>query len=211
MKIEPISANEGCTRLWKSEIHFDGIFEGLGVQPLLGAAPGRAARRLSGLVRSDKSADELAFHFCGQCIDIEALSRQESSRVIDAVNSCGLDLDMIKTGFCELLCVFIIAQGSGKPTQSSRLFLISAGTWPRTTTSDTAKRPPGLSTRKASLSTRSLSPERLMTQFEMMTSTDSSGSGIFHSKQERCDKEARPVGPFRAKTGADAKAVHPSR
>jgi hypothetical protein len=34
VKIEPISANEGCTRLWKSEIHFDGIFEGLGVQPL---------------------------------------------------------------------------------------------------------------------------------------------------------------------------------
>src|SRR5580692_13005138 len=33
VKIEPISANEGCTRLWKSEIHFDGIFEGLGVQP----------------------------------------------------------------------------------------------------------------------------------------------------------------------------------
>ena len=33
MKIEPISAHEGCTRLWKSEIHFDGIFEGLGLQP----------------------------------------------------------------------------------------------------------------------------------------------------------------------------------
>jgi DNA-binding GntR family transcriptional regulator len=33
VKIEPISANEGCTRLWKSEIHFDEIFEGLGVQP----------------------------------------------------------------------------------------------------------------------------------------------------------------------------------
>jgi len=32
-----MSANEGCTRLWKSEIHFDGIFEGLGVQPLLAA------------------------------------------------------------------------------------------------------------------------------------------------------------------------------
>jgi hypothetical protein len=32
VKIEPISANEGCTRLWKSEIHVDGIFEGLGVQ-----------------------------------------------------------------------------------------------------------------------------------------------------------------------------------
>ena len=31
----PISTSEGCTRLWKSEIQFDGIFEGLGVQPLL--------------------------------------------------------------------------------------------------------------------------------------------------------------------------------
>jgi hypothetical protein len=29
----PISTSEGCTRLWKSEIQFDGIFEGLGVQP----------------------------------------------------------------------------------------------------------------------------------------------------------------------------------
>ena len=28
VKIEPISANDGCTRLWKSEIQFDGIFEG---------------------------------------------------------------------------------------------------------------------------------------------------------------------------------------
>ena len=46
------------------------------------------------------------------------------------------------------------------------------------TTSETAKRPPGLSTRKASRSTRSLSAERLITQFEMMTSTDASGSGI---------------------------------
>jgi hypothetical protein len=36
VKIEPITANEGCTRLWKSEIQFDGIFEGLGVQPLSG-------------------------------------------------------------------------------------------------------------------------------------------------------------------------------
>ena len=34
VKIEPISANEGCTRLWKAE-SFGGIFEGLGVQPHL--------------------------------------------------------------------------------------------------------------------------------------------------------------------------------
>ena len=32
-EIEPISANEGCTRLWKPEIQFDGSMEGLGVQP----------------------------------------------------------------------------------------------------------------------------------------------------------------------------------
>ena len=65
-----------------------------------------------------------------------------------------------------------------QPTQSSMLRRISAGTAPRTTTSDTAKRPPGLSTRKASRSTASLSLERLMTQFEMITSTELSGSGI---------------------------------
>ncbi len=53
-----------------------------------------------------------------------------------------------------------------------------AGTSPRTTTSETAKRPPGRSTRNASAKTRSLSAERLITQFEMITSTESSGSGI---------------------------------
>ena len=45
-------------------------------------------------------------------------------------------------------------------------------------TSDTAKRPPGLSTRNASRSTASLSVDRLMTQFEMTTSTELSGSGM---------------------------------
>ena len=45
-------------------------------------------------------------------------------------------------------------------------------------TSLTANRPPGLSTRNASASTRRLSPERLMTQLEMMTSTVFDGSGI---------------------------------
>src|SRR6476661_3457308 len=65
-----------------------------------------------------------------------------------------------------------------QPTHNSKLFWISSGTSPCTTTSETASRPPGLSTRKASLSTRSLSAERLMTQLEMITSTESAGSGI---------------------------------
>ena len=46
-------------------------------------------------------------------------------------------------------------------------------------TSETAKRPPGLSTRAVSRSTRGLSVERLITQFESTTSTlTASGSGI---------------------------------
>ena len=61
-----------------------------------------------------------------------------------------------------------------QPTQSSMLCRTDAGTTPRTTTSETAKRPPGRSTRKASLRTRALSADKLMTQFEMMTSTESS-------------------------------------
>ena len=45
-------------------------------------------------------------------------------------------------------------------------------------TSETANRPPGRSTRAASQITRGLSPERLITQFEMTTSTVSSASGM---------------------------------
>ena len=46
------------------------------------------------------------------------------------------------------------------------------------TTSDTAKRPPVRKTRCASLRTWSLSAARLMTQLEMMTSTEWFGRGI---------------------------------
>ena len=44
-------------------------------------------------------------------------------------------------------------------------------------TSETANRPPGRSTRAASASTLGLSPERLITQLEITTSTLASGSG----------------------------------
>ena len=63
------------------------------------------------------------------------------------------------------------------PIHASALRRMSGGTSPRTTTSATAKRPPGFSTRNASASTRSLSVDRLITQFEMTTSTEQSGSG----------------------------------
>ena len=75
-----------------------------------------------------------------------------------------------------------------QPTHSSMLRRTSAGTSPRTTTSETAKRPPGFRTRKASRSTRSLSAERLITQLEMMTSTELSGSGnVFDFALEKLD------------------------
>jgi hypothetical protein len=45
-------------------------------------------------------------------------------------------------------------------------------------TSDTAKRPPGRSTRAVSAITVRLSAARLITQFEMTTSTEPSGKGI---------------------------------
>ncbi len=58
-----------------------------------------------------------------------------------------------------------------QPTHSSMFRRTAGGSSPCTTTSETAKRPPGLSTRKASASTCFLSAERLITQFDMITST----------------------------------------
>jgi hypothetical protein len=46
------------------------------------------------------------------------------------------------------------------------------------TTSLTPTRPPGFSTRAISVSTTGLSVERLITQFEITTSTESAGNGI---------------------------------
>src|SRR5690606_40105450 len=50
------------------------------------------------------------------------------------------------------------------PTQSSNDRRTSGGTSPRITMSETAKRPPGLSTRNASSSTARLSAERLRSE-----------------------------------------------
>src|SRR5260370_19993605 len=60
--------------------------------------------------------------------------------------------------------------------ESSR-FLSASGSVSISTMSATAKRPPGRSTRNASMMTAPLSSARLMTQFEITTSTDSFGSG----------------------------------
>src|SRR2546422_6062842 len=65
-----------------------------------------------------------------------------------------------------------------QPTHNRTRSRTSDGIAPRVTTSETAKRPPGFRTRNASWKTRSLSAERLITQLEMITSTELSGSGM---------------------------------
>src|SRR5207248_10477463 len=65
-----------------------------------------------------------------------------------------------------------------QPAQASSADFTSIGSGSISTMSETASRPPGLSTRNASLSTAALSAARLMTQFEMTTSTVAGGRGI---------------------------------
>src|SRR5688572_7129164 len=65
------------------------------------------------------------------------------------------------------------------------LLRTGSGRSPRSTTSDTANRPPGFSTRCASRITCALSAERLITQFEIITSTVSDGSGMFSISPRR--------------------------
>src|SRR5262249_10357813 len=82
-----------------------------------GAATGRAAPR-SGLGRANKGTDELAPHLSCQVIDIEAAISQKGSRVIDFVNPRGLDFDVVKAGFGELLQIIILAQGPSDTTRA---------------------------------------------------------------------------------------------
>ena len=63
------------------------------------------------------------------------------------------------------------------PVSAWMLSAIARGITCVATTSEIAMRPPGLSTRIASRKTAPLSGDRLITQFEMMTSTDASGTG----------------------------------
>ena len=119
---------------------------------------------------------------CGRNrVDVDALSGEKGPRIFDAVDAGRLDVDLFESRRRQAWRDTRSSSSAPamQPTQSSMLRRISAGTSPRMTTSETANRPPGLSTRKASRKTRSLSAERLMTQLEMITSTELSGSGMF--------------------------------
>src|ERR1035437_10016810 len=63
-----------------------------------------------------------------------------------------------------------------QPTNASTISRMAGGSGFRSAKSETATRPPGFSTRAISRQTCALSGERLMTQLEMMASTELSGT-----------------------------------
>ena len=134
---------------------------------------------LRGLPGADERAHELVGHLGRDGVDVESprppegpvpprRGRRGSARGRSPRNPAAASLSRYSRSS---------SAPATQPIQSSTLRRISAGTSPRTTTSDTARRPPGFSTRNASDKTRSLSAERLITQLEMMTSTEFDGQG----------------------------------
>jgi len=72
---------------------------------------------------------------------------------------------------------FNVAAPPIQPQMRASFFLISSGSLAVATISEMAIRPPGLRTRNASSKTANFSGERLITQFEMMTSTELRSTG----------------------------------
>ena len=130
--------------------------------------------------RAHECTQELAVHLRRNSVHIDAFRRQRSrarprrDRPVSARYQFARNL---RRRACREIRSSSSAPAT-QPTHSSTLWRISGAISPRVTTSETAKRPPGFSTRKASRRTRSLSAERLITQFEMITSTELSGRGI---------------------------------
>ena len=136
---------------------------------------------VSGFLRPNERTHDAASDFAGQHLGVQSGPGQErlrhprtrrpgSARCSTPSNpALQQELEKLLSGRARRRC--------SRPTAPCSC-RTAAGTSPRTTTSDTAKRPPGLSTRNASRSTLRLSAERLTTQLEMITSTEASGSGM---------------------------------
>ena len=97
--------------------------------------------------------------------------------LVDAVRLT--DLDVVEAGVGRWRSYSArVSAPAMQPTSGGHVCRVASSMSWSATTSETAKRPPGLSTRAVSRSTCGLSPERLITQLEMTTSTVSAGSGI---------------------------------
>jgi hypothetical protein len=144
-----------------------------------GRGSDRSRSRTAALDGANEGAHEFAIHFRCDGIHIDSLAGKELAGVVDAVDARGFHVDLLEAGRGQLGAVFVLFERSGHASHPQKNVLrISGSIAPFVTTSETASRPPGFNTRKASWSTRSLSAERLMTQLEMMTSTELSGSGM---------------------------------
>jgi len=113
----------------------------------------------------------------------QSLSRQKLACIFDAVDPGRLYTDVYEPGSCELLDILGFLHGAGNAAHPEFDIMPDfRRTSPRTTTSETAKRPPGFNTRNASLMTRFLSADKLITQLEMITSTTHPGAGCSRSR-----------------------------
>ena len=107
---------------------------------------------------------------------LRARTIAEAALLVDAVRLGDLDVD--EAGGGERALELVAGERAGDAAgPCGHVGAVAASMSGSAMTSETAKRPPGRRTRAASRSTASLSPERLMTQLEITTSTDASGSG----------------------------------
>ena len=123
--------------------------EGRSPHALINFQRGVASR----LARADEGAHELAVDLRRDRVRRRCPWPARNWRASsDGVDARRLDVDPSKPAAVELRRVLRVVQSAPamQPTHSSTFLRISAGISPRTTTSETAKRPPGFSTRNAS-------------------------------------------------------------
>ena len=154
-------------------------------------------------MRADERAHEPAVDLREHGSSDDARLVEELPRIGGAVDACRFDVDCFESRARSASAVAVFLERAGDaadPELHAAPKRLPACRRPRTTTSDTAKRPPGFSTRKASAMTRSLSADRLITQFEMITSTELSGSGML------LDLALQELDVRRARTSAGSRA-----
>jgi hypothetical protein len=101
VKIEPISTSEGRTRLWKPEIQFDGIFEGLGVQPQFAVLLRAHAMSLKVLPERVQKVIAIEIHRISDLI----LAHQDSYRPTkesENADGVGESIEAMKKGQAEI-------------------------------------------------------------------------------------------------------------
>ena len=87
----------------------------------------RERSRLAGFRSANKRAHKFAFDLWSDCVHIDALPVQKSSRVLDVVNARRLNLDAVKTSLRELGHVFIVLKAPAMQPTHSSIFCRTSG------------------------------------------------------------------------------------